>query len=30
MVEMEYASNVLVFLIKERTRSSWVCIDWLL
>jgi ankyrin repeat protein len=30
MVEMKYASSVLVFLIKERTRSSWVCIDWLL
>ena len=30
MVEMKYSSSVLGFLIKEQTRSSLVCIDWLL
>jgi ankyrin repeat protein len=30
MIEIIYASSVLGFLIKEQTRSSLVCIDWLL
>lgn len=30
MIEMSYVSSVLGFLIKEQTRSSLVCIDWLL
>lgn len=30
MVEMMYASSVLGYLLKERTRSSLACIDWLL
>ena len=30
MIEMTYASSVLGFLMTEQTRSSLVCIDWLL
>lgn len=30
MIEMTYASNVLGFLINERTGSSLACINWLL